>query len=213
MQISGAAGYDLFSQVGVAAVLYRNRSFLAAATLIALRPCLGLPSFPVVLSGDSGIDLWTLAESVGVVLASLYQKEHVKPLRKYNAEHRWPVMVSYDMDADVVKLRNLKVEDFRHTLFYMADTKAARLFTDSRANILHIRLKENLDTPLIDWPSLYPTIKRLFFERLQILLRDKPNALSDKAFLDREKSYWIKEFTRPSPQIDGVTVLSTDLAD
>ena len=122
-------------------------------------------------------------------------------------------MVPYDMDADPVKLGSLKMEDFRHTLFYMADTKAARLFTDSCANILHVRLKETHDTPLIDWPSLYPTIKRLFFGRLQKLLRDKPNAVSDKFFLDREKSYWIAEFNRSPPQADGVLSLSTDLSD
>ncbi|MCL2306105.1 MAG: hypothetical protein FWC43_12245 [Planctomycetaceae bacterium] len=174
--------------------------FLSAATLIAMRPCLGLPSFPVVVSSDDL--LWPLADSLGLVIANLYEKDHLKSLRKYNAQHRWPILVPYDLEADRVKLCRLNLEDFRHTLFHIRNSSLAHLFAESQANIIHIPLKESKDAPVYDWQILFPTIKRIFFKRLQELLRNKPQVLSDKAFLDRETAYWIAEFTRSVSQPD-----------
>ncbi len=170
--------------------------FYVGLLSLALRPMFGDPR-PVFVSGVDFNILRPIADSLGMPIVTLKGDTDVDRVLKYNARHRWPMLVAGAFERESMYIRRMSKTKSGSTVFYLDDPEQARsaaLFhSDSKPILLPSGRRQSDD----DWQDRLPVLAAIFFQRLVHYARNRPKFQSPQTFFYREAIIW-REYLQPA---------------
>lgn len=164
--------------------------FCTVGSLMTLMPRFGQEPTTAWFGGNCRHALESLAETFGMPVMPLETDgSNLRKILKYNATHRWPVLVPCPPENVRSLMQDINPAERRYTIFQLADADEAACLARDFSEEFFI-LPENQGIWRLFELFYNPTLKHHFFDRLRHHVQTDDTFESVATFTANEERYW-----------------------